>query len=546
MKFKRKLSIATVSFCTQLFFNSAHSQQPLMTASPAPSPVSLECPLGAICVANCDQLQPEGASSEDVTACRHYFNSVTFFKGATPHEHVVRIPSSLNDLHISGDSTTALPILTQEKTLFIFDSDTTSGNGIVEYDLPKNYMLPSNSSLIGNKRSGKVPEITIPQNTSSAFVIKTNDPNADYLLADIEIDSREIFQNRTHQGVLDLKAARSVVLNNTKVVRKQVSDLFGGGFPSTISAIEIGCTSNMQPTYAILNSEIDVIDQDSGFQYGGPAFSVEGCAPPGHYVNFNMQHSLVKISEPGDLGILTDTVFLFDADTPISPKLHFQTSFCNAVEVNGDLTHYSEVLATDLTGETTRTFLGLFGLNDGNAWGMQLNPDSTDSTDSTYDAIAQSWEEWGENAPDCSRPTTSSMAYSSSVVVLTSSVPTPYSTISSTNPMMTPFIHPSNTPGVNSDTAVSSSQVSSTYYSEYWAPPVVGTWLVATLVTRLGMLAPPDRVAVAFQVTNWLLTFGATTILDYWRSWGVFHNSGYGTYEYHEENTGTYECSTPQ
>ena len=200
--------------------------------SPAATPLPLECPPGAICVGNCNELEAEGGDSEDVSVCRHYFNSSSLFSDTRPHSHVVKIPANLQNLFVTGDKNSPLPIMTQEGTLFIFDSDTEEGlpeDTLVEYDLPKRFTLPSNSALVGNGKSGKKPEITIPDNASSDFIIQTDNQNADYLLADIEVDSREIPQLLGHSGVLDLKVAKTVTLDQVKIVRKQVTPIHDGG-----------------------------------------------------------------------------------------------------------------------------------------------------------------------------------------------------------------------------------------------------------------------------------------------------------------------------
>ena len=90
--------------------------------------------------------------------------------------------------------------------------------------------------------------------------------------------------------------------------------------PDIISAVELGCAARSQPLYQILDSEIDVLDQDIIWRFGGPAIYVTGCGEQNRGADVLMRKSRVKISEPGI--IHNDTVFLFDDSTPLSPKLN--------------------------------------------------------------------------------------------------------------------------------------------------------------------------------------------------------------------------------
>ena len=125
---------------------------------------------------------------------------------------------------------------------------------VIEYDLPLNFTMPFNSAFVGNRKGGRLPEITVENSGHSNFVITANDPQSSYLFRDIEVDSRA---EQAPLGVMDLRGAGSVTLESVTVVRNPVPDSASDD-PDDIHAIRMGCPDNSNPEYRIIDSEIDL------------------------------------------------------------------------------------------------------------------------------------------------------------------------------------------------------------------------------------------------------------------------------------------------
>ena len=331
--------------------------------------------------------------SDDHAACQAAMREEDI---GTLLDRVIKIPHTYNRQNVGV-------LLSQPNTLYIFDSygpaDSLNDKMLVEYDLPTNFTMPDNSGLVGNLKMNRLPEITFSGSDNSAFVIRANNGSSQYLFAHIEVDSRESMDFEGHQGVLDLKGAGGVILRDVKIVRNAISSDASSGqdaMRNSFSAIELGCTENMPtPSYQVIDSEIDIIEQVTFPDYGniilpgGPAFLVEGCGQT-KTANLTLSGTTIKITESSTSFGERDFAFGFDT-TQTTPQVVFAAeSTCNHIldADNGDIS------ATHL-GQSGSRFTGLLGLVNGKAWGVD---------DEGASSVLMTWCDWrqaGRADPSC-------------------------------------------------------------------------------------------------------------------------------------------------
>ena len=378
-------------------------------ASPSPSPTPPGP--GVKNFANCAAISTGDDTARDRAVCEEAYGMMSFTGGVT------KIPYYVTSL--SG-------VITEASRLYIFDSDSPSpayltAEGLVEYDLPVDFTMPDDSGFAGNRKGDKHPEITIVDGAHSHYVIRVNHNRKSFLFAHIEVDSRlsaGVSYSSDTGGILNLNGAGNVTMNDVKLVRRE-------GLPNfNFSAITLGCSRGGEPTltptstptpfsspiYTIRDTVIDITAGGGFSGFAGSAFVVSGCnSSANEKAQLSISDSTISIRNDTTLNISSGTVFDFVGLG--NTNLELVNSTCNQVvnPDNGDIAnpmsesyryHYLGVLDNFSNNSANQLFTGVFGLKNGNGWGLLKEGEG-------YRADLLPWISWQPIDVACAMPTPS-------------------------------------------------------------------------------------------------------------------------------------------
>ncbi|MGI9275083.1 MAG: hypothetical protein ACR2PT_09610 [Endozoicomonas sp.] len=362
----------------------------------------------------CNQL---GSSPDDPfrTACKKH------------HQH---------DFHravyvIRHDQTDLRSVDFRDKTssMFLFES-VDSNNAEVTYILPFGFVQPKDTTISGNLAGNKKPRLTtrgVPDSNNSngllLAVIKGDQSDGHYLLADLEVDSASE-GSHIPLSVLDFEGVRELNLSN--ILIKAVP----GGYPYLedelkvgLQSINLGCSDGERtPRVTITDSELDLLEAALGEGQTTvskhQAIKVSNCQTADKKLRLLLSNNTFRIDD--DSGLSTSELapaptpdvsdssgFVFkilDENGGTGTVVNFERgSTCNRVinQRGEDISegHVGEVADTRQNGvldgppHRERVITGVFGLSNGLGWGWRPSK----SPHGGHDPELEPWCYWQQN-----------------------------------------------------------------------------------------------------------------------------------------------------